>query len=75
MWFVLVPAAEQAGVLGLDAADFHLAAVMLARPSTARFTHVHLISVQACWERPAQLPATPGQQLQWVGNPLQLTSL
>lgn len=72
---MLVPAAEQAGVLGLDAADIHLAAVMVARPATARFIHFHLISGQACWERPCQLPATPGQELQWVGNTLQLTSL
>lgn len=61
---VLVPAAEQAGVQGLCAADRHTAAVMLACLPTARFLHLHLISGQACWERPRQLPATPGQQVQ-----------
>lgn len=43
---VSVPAAEQARVLGLAAADRHTAAVLLARPPTARLVHLQLISGQ-----------------------------
>lgn len=59
---VFVPAAEQAGVFGLNLADSHTAAVVLHCPPTTRFIQVHLISDQACWERPGQLPPAPGQQ-------------
>lgn len=43
---VPVSAAEQAGVLGLAAADRHAAAVLLARPPTAGLLHLYLISGQ-----------------------------
>lgn len=43
---VPVSAAEQAGVLGHAAAHCQKAAVLLARPPTARFLHSHLISGQ-----------------------------
>lgn len=44
--FVLVSAAELAGVLSLAAAHCQTAAVMLPRPPTARFLHSHLICGQ-----------------------------
>lgn len=64
MGSVSVPAAVQAGVLGLGWVECQTAAELLARPPTARVLHPHLISAHACRKGPCQLPAAPAVKYQ-----------
>ena len=71
---VPISAAERVRVPGLAVADRHATAVLPAFSPTAGFLHLHLISGQTWWERPFQLPATPGQHVKGIETKMHLAN-